>query len=217
MPTRRDAARYRWAWFHRFLWPPNGSQAITLEYSHSSHDPYAQVSSRTIGWPQEFVLDEWKYYNSALRRAKSRLDPHFLQSITQETTRRLSSNLKAKIAEEDNCIEILSIMELMKMITMDVFGQSAFSHDFGCCSKVELCVFAKAFGCMEADIMRRCTQYTLLPQNLFYWIPTRRNNKFHLISIAAWREASLELFCKHERPTTMPRTLSATFSRRTPR
>ena len=148
---------------------------------------------------------EWKYYNSALRRAMIRLDPHFLQSITQETTRRLTSNLKAKIAEEGNCIEIPSVMELMKMITMDVFGQSAFSHDFGCCSKVELCVFAKAFG------------YTLLPQNLFYWIPTRRNNKFHLISIAAWREASLELFCKHERPTTMPRTLSATFSRRTPR
>ncbi len=122
---------------------------------------------------------EWKYYNSALRRAMSRLDPVFVQSITQETTRKLTNNLRTKIAKQGDCIEIASIMELMKMMTMDVFGHSAFSHDFGCCANLELCAFAKAFGFMEADIMRRCTEYTLLPQNLFYWIPTTRNSKFH--------------------------------------
>lgn len=123
---------------------------------------------------------EWKYYQSALRTALSRLDPYFLQWITQETTQKLTRNLKAKIKDGgSSSIEIPSIQALMKMITMDVFGRSAFSHDFGCCSKAKLCAFAQAFEFMEEEIMSRCTKHTLLPQNLFYWIPTMRNSKFN--------------------------------------
>ena len=104
---------------------------------------------------------EWKYYQLALKTALSRSDPFILQSITQDTIQTLTRNLKAKIIEETNnnggsSIEIKSIESLMKMITMDVFGRSAFSHDFGCCSKVELCPFARAFEFMEEDIMDRC-------------------------------------------------------------
>jgi len=124
---------------------------------------------------------EWKYYHSALRTAMSRLDPHFVQSITQEATGQLTRNLKERIATEGDgtSVDVPSIQELMKMITIDVFGRSAFSHDFGCCAEVELCAFVKAFEFMEADIISRCTKHTLLPQNLFYLFPTARNSKFH--------------------------------------
>ena len=139
---------------------------------------------RLVGPKNLFVMNgrEWKYNQSALRAALNRLDPFVLQSMTQETTTTLTDNLKAKIisnAGNGTFIEIPSIQFYMKMITMDVFGRSAFSHDFGCCSKLDLCAFAGAFEFMEEDIMDRCTKHTILPQNLLYWIPTGRNSNFN--------------------------------------
>lgn len=152
---------------------------------HSRHNVpvFKHHFERLAGPKNLFMMNgkEWKYYQSALRTALSRLDPFVLQTITKETTRTLTENIKAKIAKSNNAtfMEIPSIQSLMKMITMDVFGRSAFSHDFECCSKLELCAFAKAYEFMEKDIIDRCTKRTLMPQNLFYWIPTARNAKFN--------------------------------------
>jgi cytochrome P450 len=66
----------------------------------------------------------------------------------------------------------------MKMITQDVFGLVAFSHHFGCCANLKLSYFAKAFESIENDILDRCQRNTLLPQNLIYSIPTKRNKMF---------------------------------------
>ena len=166
------------------LTTPEDARELLWKFHSRNNVPILKYHfERLMGPKNLFMMNgkEWKYYQSALRTALSRLDPFILQTITKETTRKLTENIKAKIADsiDTKSIEIPSIQSLMKMITMDVFGRTAFSHDFECCSKLELCAFAKAYEFMEKDIMDRCTKRTLMPQNLFYWIPTARNSKFN--------------------------------------
>ncbi len=166
------------------LTTPEDAKELLWKFHSRNNVPILKYHfERLLGPKNVFMMNgkEWKYYQSALRTALSRLDPFIVQTLTKDTTRTLTENIKAKIAKSINAksIEIVSIQSLMKMITMDVFGRTAFSHDFECCSKLELCAFAKAFEFMEKDIMDRCTKRTLMPQNLFYWIPTVRNSKFN--------------------------------------
>lgn len=127
---------------------------------------------------------EWKYYQSALKTALSRTNPFLLQSITLDTTETLTRNLRKKLEENSthddssSYLRFDSIESLVKMIFIDIFGRSAFSHDFGSCSRMEPCAFAEAFEFMEKDVMERCTKGALLPQNFLYWMPTTRNSKF---------------------------------------
>jgi cytochrome P450 len=163
--------------------PADAKQLLWKTQNRQSPPIFKLHFGRLIG-PRNLLMmngKEWKYYQSALRTALSRLDPSVLESITKTTTEILTGNLKAKIkrAGAASSIEIDSIQALMKMITMDIFGRSVFSHDFECCSKVDLCDFARDFEFMERDVIDRCTKHILLPQNLLYWIPTRRNSKFN--------------------------------------
>jgi cytochrome P450 len=128
---------------------------------------------------------EWKYYQSSLKAAlyhQTKADPTLLQRITVQTTRTLVKNIQAKINESSsdrpNQIYSPAIDGYMKMITQDVFGVVALSHHFGCCANLQLSNFAKAFESIEDDILDRCLRNTLLPQNLIYSIPTKRNKMF---------------------------------------
>jgi len=135
---------------------------------------------------------EWKYYQSSLKSAlyhQARADPTLLQRITVQTTRTLVKNIQTKINNIQTKINMSTsgrpdqifcpaIDEYMKMITQDVFGLVAFSHHFGCCANLKLSYFAKAFESIENDILDRCQRNTLLPQNLIYSIPTKRNKIF---------------------------------------
>ena len=125
---------------------------------------------------------EWKYYQSSLKSAlhnQTRADPTLLQRITVQTTRTLVKNIQAMIgkstSDEAKQIYCPAIDGYMKMITQDVFGLAAFSHSFECCNNLQLSRFAKAFESIEHDILDRCLRNTLLPQNLIYSIPTKRN------------------------------------------
>ena len=128
---------------------------------------------------------EWKYYQSSLKSAlyhQRRADPTLLQRITVQTTRTLVKNIQSKIrmsiSDEPKRIHCSAIDGYMKMITQDVFGLTAFSHQFKCCTNLQLSRFAKAFESIEDDILDRCLRNTLLPQNLIYSIPTKRNKMF---------------------------------------
>ena len=127
---------------------------------------------------------EWKYYQSSLKSAmyhQSKADPTLLQRITVQTTRTLVKNIQAKIrrsTDEPKQLHCSAIDGYMKMITQDVFGLAALSHPFDCCNNLKLSSFAKAFESIEDDILERCLINTLLPQNLIYSLPTKRNKMF---------------------------------------
>ena len=94
-------------------------------------------------------VKEWKYYQSALKSAlhrQTKLDPTHLRRVTILKTRTLVKNIQAKISCSNGreSVHCSSIDEFMKMITQDVFGLVAFSHDFGCCSNLQLSELAKS-------------------------------------------------------------------------
>ena len=133
---------------------------------------------------------EWKHHQSVLKSSLRRLEGSGqLHSIVQQTTSTLVERIKTSILASNNIsssnisnsktLPKHRIGDLMKMITIDVFGLAAFSHDFNSCHTMTSSPFAKAFEHMSSDVMDRFHRKAFLPQNLFYWIPTERNCQFN--------------------------------------
>jgi cytochrome P450 len=78
--------------------------------------------------------------------------------------------------------------EIMKLLTLDIFGQTAMHADFGCChnhwhpsSQLQLPTspnpIAEAFDFLASEMMRRMTTGILDPASQIYSIPTPSNRK----------------------------------------
>jgi cytochrome P450 len=93
-----------------------------------------------------------------------------------KATRVMISSLTASL--EHNQHQHFEIGRLMKLLTMDIFGQTALSKDFGCCEKLELSPVAAAFEFLTSDMMRRVTGI-LDPTNYFYSLPMAKNKRHH--------------------------------------
>ena len=166
---------------------------VLLRNHHTRHSaPLLQHHFEMLSGKRNLLLlngKEWRCYQTALKSAllqQWKDDPLHLQRIVLATTQTLVSNIHQTIRQQQSSgssntsmmMHCPSIDGYMKMITQDVFGLAAFSHDFGCCSSLELSNFAKAFEAVEDDILDRCLHNALLPQNMWYRIPTQRNRNF---------------------------------------
>jgi hypothetical protein len=114
--------------------PTDAKRLLWNNYSRHSLPILKYHFERLAGTKNLLMINgkEWKYYQTALKTALSRVDPFLLQSITQRTTETLTRNLKGKIKKTNHgsSLKIDSIQSLMKMIVMDISGQYAFSHEF---------------------------------------------------------------------------------------
>ncbi len=72
----------------------------------------------------------------------------------------------------------MDIEPVMKMITMDIFGQTALSCELGCCSSLTLSPLAGAFDFLGNELIRRARN-PLLPTNAFYSLPTSANRRHY--------------------------------------
>ena len=70
-----------------------------------------------------------------------------------------------------------TIEPLMKMITMDVFGLTAFSTDFGSSKTITPSPFATAFDALASGMTTRFNTNPLRPSNFFYSYPTELNRQ----------------------------------------
>ena len=115
---------------------------------------------------------EWKYHRSAILRVfHSQATLTSSRMAMVDVTQTLVDSLK----NQPQPIEI-DIEPVMKMITMDVFGQTALSFDFGCCKNLEASPFAVAFEFLGRDFLRRLRS-PFIPTNAFYGIPTATNQR----------------------------------------
>jgi cytochrome P450 len=76
--------------------------------------------------------------------------------------------------------------EIMKLLTLDIFGQTAMHADFKCChnhwhqssqSQLQTNPIAEAFDFLASEMMRRMTTGILDPASQIYSIPTPSNRK----------------------------------------
>ena len=117
---------------------------------------------------------EWKFHRSAILRA---FTPAAL-SETQPGILKVMSTLIASLKGLDGQKPIQrDVGALMKMITIDIFGQTALSRDLGCCNKLQPSPIAIAFDYMGEELSRRLFSPSSVA-DFFYWIPTPRNLRY---------------------------------------
>ncbi|KAI2495202.1 cytochrome p450 [Fragilaria crotonensis] len=119
---------------------------------------------------------EWKFHRSSILRA---FTPAALNEAQPEILK-VMSVLLASLKEHGNSHEPIQrdIGALMKMITIDIFGQTALSRDLGCCSKLQPSSLAIAFDYLGEELSRRLFNPSSVT-DYFYWIPTARNRRHH--------------------------------------
>lgn len=115
---------------------------------------------------------EWKYHRAAILRV-------FHSQTTLMNSRAamvdVAQSLVESLKKQPQPVE-MDIDPLMKMVTMDIFGRTALSCDFGCCESLEPSPFAVAFDFLGNDLMRRLRS-PLLPTNALYSLPTAINQR----------------------------------------
>lgn len=108
----------------------------------------------------------WKHERSVILRS---LTPQWIRSaetIITQKSRALARSLRDRIQGDvcHGCYRI-DALALMEKVTLDVFGQVAFSHDFGCCDDLadNEPVVAAAFSYLSESLNRRMTSSPLAP------------------------------------------------------
>lgn len=130
------------------------------------------LGKRNIG---VLVGKEWKFHRTLIVRAFA---PAVVQDARPAILKVMStflSSLKA-LPDISKLQQHQNLASLMKMITIDIFGQAALSRDLGCCSKLEPSKIATAFDYMGSEMFRRIVNPLSL-ENQYYWIPTSRNRR----------------------------------------
>ena len=115
---------------------------------------------------------EWKAKRAVIVKAlHSAVQGESYGKLIMKTTQQLVDTLLL----EQNDDRPREIGEIMKMLTLDCFGQAALHKDFGCCSALQLTQVAVSFEFLANEMMRRMTWGMLDPTSGFYNLPTPKN------------------------------------------
>jgi cytochrome P450 len=117
---------------------------------------------------------EWKSQRSVILKAlhgKEYLE-HSAEAIVKATR-----ILVDRLQQEDESTEH-DIGQLMKMLTLDIFGQSVLHTNFGCCESLQLSRLAQAFEFLASEMIRRIFSRDMLnPASHLYSLPTAANQR----------------------------------------
>ena len=115
---------------------------------------------------------EWKLHRTSILRGFAPAAVSEAQAGILKVTSTFLASLKT--LDEKKPIK-RDIAVLMKMITMDVFGETSLSRDLGCCSKLLPSPLAIAFDYMSEELSRRLFSSPLSLDKQIYWFPTEQN------------------------------------------
>jgi cytochrome P450 len=121
---------------------------------------------------------EWKFHRTAVARAFTPTAVAEAHSGILRVVSTLLSSLRRTYKDDEDIVQD-DILGLMKMITIDVFGQTTLSTDLGCCRTLQPSRLAVAFDYMGTELSRRMFQSSPWSvTDLFYWIPTPANVRY---------------------------------------
>lgn len=116
---------------------------------------------------------EWKFHRSAVLRV-------FHSSSSLLNSRAAMVDVTQTLVESllrQHQPLLVDIEPIMKMITMDIFGRTALTHNFASCDNLKPSPMAKAFDYLGQDMVRRLRRPIWPPSNSFYCLPTRANRR----------------------------------------
>ena len=149
-------------------------QRLLKASSHRNVFPLmVQHVERFLGRRNIAVLTgkEWKTQRAVIVKAlhgKAFME-HNVEAIKKATT-----ILVDRLVQEDYTEDV---GQIMRMLTLDIFGQSALHTNFGCCESLEPSRVAHAFEFMASDMVRRISKDILNPTSHLYSLPTPANQR----------------------------------------
>jgi cytochrome P450 len=116
---------------------------------------------------------EWKVHRAAIKKAFTSEALESYREAIRQVTETVVSAIQERIARDGSfqC----EMEPLLKMVTLDVFGRTAFSYDFGCCRDLKTSPLAAAFDFLGTDADYRMKHNPVKPSHYFYSLPSERN------------------------------------------
>jgi cytochrome P450 len=112
---------------------------------------------------------EWKHHRLVTSKAF-----HWENlKVMAEQMGDVATQLADQLCKHDG--KVLDLWPILKMATLDTFGVTALSYDFGCVKALQSSPIAEAFEFLLDELSRRIYKDTLLPTSMFYAIPTQAN------------------------------------------
>jgi cytochrome P450 len=180
---------------------PEDVQLVLKQSSHRTTFSLLQRHvERFLGENSIGILSgrEWKKQRSAISKALHTAVSSDSYGISvAKATQGLVDTLLSRQRQQDSTTseqqqQHYELGEIMKLLTLDIFGQTAMHADFGCChnhwhdssqtqSQSQLPInsnpIAEAFDFLASEMMRRMTTGILDPASQIYSIPTPSNRK----------------------------------------
>lgn len=119
----------------------------------------------------QLMNDEWKIMRKIMARA---FNFEFLWGMARDICDVSSVFIKALSAKSG---EVVDFWPLLKCVTLDIIGKSAFGYDFSCAATLKSSPVAMAFEFMLEESMERQFKKTLDPRCFFYSYPSEKNKK----------------------------------------
>ena len=136
---------------------------------------------------------EWKQQRTRITKAMhaSAVIEHHEEAF-RKTALQLVEKITQQIdnSKEDKAWRCDDILELMKALTMDCFGQAAFHSNFGTCKPFfggkgskdsennDASEIGPAFDALTSELMRRISRDVMIPSSHIYSLPTAANHKY---------------------------------------
>jgi cytochrome P450 len=140
---------------------------------------YKKHIGKIVGEKSILLLNgrEWKIHRAAIKQAFTPVALKSYRDAMHQVTQTLVASIHKRVERDGNfqC----EMEPLMKMLTLDVFGLVAFSHDFGCCRELETSALADAFDFLGSDADFRMKNQPIKPSHYFYSLPSDRNRNRH--------------------------------------
>jgi cytochrome P450 len=147
-----------------------------LNQSHSRKPmPMARLHFQQFLGAENILLlngKQWKFHRNSILRALRPKCVDDARSGIRTVMKTCLSSLSNH--QSDNHHQPIDIGAFMKMITMDIFGQTAFHLDFACCRQLKPSPLAIAFDYMGEEMTRRMFHPSSIA-DFWYWIPTAAN------------------------------------------
>lgn len=131
------------------------------------------LGNRNIG-----VLNgrEWKRQRAfvvrALHAAANLSETH---EAVVHATKVLVSSLSSKLTKSGTNSMELEVFSTMKMLSFDIFGETALHTSFECCKNLSISPILKSFEFLANEFSRRLSTGILIPSSHIYNLPTPRN------------------------------------------
>lgn len=115
----------------------------------------------------------WKHHRGAVNKTLAPTSLEASKASMTEVTATMVESIKQRIAQQDGKFHT-EIEPIMKMITLDIFGQAFFSYDFECCANLKPSPVAELFDIVANDLNARLANLHKVSTH-FRSIPTEQN------------------------------------------